>query len=132
MKKEINLFINKIEHTVKREDAKTLVKILTDESGYEAKLNENIIGFGNYRYSYANGREGISMVTAFAPRKQNIAIYIMPGFSSFSKELENIGKHKSSKCCLYINKLADVNEIELRKIVKQAVIIMQKKYECFA
>ena len=51
-------------------------------------------------------------------------------FYSFKKELEKLGKHKSSKVCLYINKLSDVDEKVLRKIIRNSVVEMSNKYEC--
>ena len=70
------------------------------------------------------------MVTGFAPRKQNVSIYIMPGFEPFSELLAALGKHKTGKSCLIINKLADVDLNILREIVKDSVEIMRERYEC--
>lgn len=130
MKKDIKDFIAKIENETKRKDSVTLLKIMEEESGFKAWLYGNIIGFGQYHYKYDSGREGDAIVTGFAPRKQNLTIYIMPGFPDYKKELDKLGKHKASKCCLYINKLADVDEKILRKIIKRSVSDMTKKYDC--
>ena len=130
MKKDLKAFIDKIDNETKKKDATRLIKIMEEESGYKAALCGSIIGFGLYHYKYDSGREGDAIVTGFSPRKQNLTIYIMPGFSKYGKELEKLGKHKTAKSCLYINKLADVDEKIFRKIVKDSVKIMQKKYEC--
>ena len=130
MKKDLRDFLNNIEKESKRDDSKALVKIMAQESGYKARLHGKIIGFGQYHYKYDSGREGDAIVTGFSPRAQNITIYIMPGFSDYQKELESLGKHKSSKSCLYINKLSDINEKSLRKIIKHSVQVMKKRYEC--
>lgn len=130
MKKEIKTYIEKIDHAGKRQDSLTLVKLLEEASGYKAKLCGKIIAFGLYHYKYESGREGEAIVTGFSPGKQKFSIYIMPGFDSFEKELSKLGKHKVAKCCLYINKLADVDEKVLKTIVKKSVAIMQKRYEC--
>ena len=132
MKRDVREFLNNIEKESKRDDCKALVKIMEEESGYKAALHGAIIGFGRYHYKYESGREGDSSVVAFSPRAQNITLYIMPGFSDYQKELEKLGKHKSAKSCLYINKLADVDEKILRKIIKHSVGVMQKRYECRA
>lgn len=130
MKKNLKEFIDNIASDRKREDTKTLVKIMEEESGYKANLNGKIIGFGLYHYVYETGREGDGIVTGLSPRQQYLSIYIMPGFSKYQKDLEKLGKHRIAKCCLYINKLADVDEKVLRRIVKKSVLEMQKKYEC--
>ena len=103
---------------------------MEEESAYKATLHGSIIGFGRYHYKYESGREGDSSVVAFSPRAQNITLYIMPGFSDYRKELEKLGKAKTAKSCLYINKLADIDEKVLRKIIKHSVKNMQKRYEC--
>ena len=81
----------------------------------------SIIGFGSYRYKYASGREGEWMLTGFSPRKQNLTLYIMPGFDNYDSLLAKLGKYKTGKSCLYINKLEDVDLSVLEKLVKQSV-----------
>jgi hypothetical protein len=107
-----------------------LVSLLADVSGYRPNLQGSIIGFGKYHYKYESGREGDSMVIAFSPRKQNIAIYIMPGFSNYQSQLKKLGKHKVGKSCLYINKLADIDLEVLKEIASLSVKDMQNKYSC--
>ena len=132
MKKDVREYISRIERDVKRDDCLRLVKIMEEESGYKARLRGKIIGFGTYHYVYDSGREGDAIVTGFAPGSGNISIYIMPGFSDYQKELTVLGKHKSSKCCLYIGKLANVDEQILRKIIAGSVKVMQERYVCKA
>lgn len=130
MKKELKDFIRQIDHEGRRQDTELLLKIMEEESGYKAALFGKIIGFGLYHYLYDSGREGDAIVTGFSPRKQNLTVYIMPGFSSFEKELDKLGKFKTGKSCLYINKLRDVDQGVLRKIIRQSVKDMLTKYEC--
>ena len=61
-----------------------------------AMWGDSIVGFGEYHYKYKSGREGDWPITGFSPRKQNISIYIMPGFSKYKKKLAKLGKHKHS------------------------------------
>ncbi len=103
---------------------------MEEESGYKAVLHGKIVGFGIYHYKYDSGREGDAIVVGFSPRSQNITIYIMPGFSDYEKELKQLGKHKTSKSCLYVNKLADIDEKVLRTVIKHSVQVMKKRYEC--
>lgn len=111
-------------------DALKLVEIMREETGYEPYLDGKIISFGSYHYAYESGREGDCCVTGFSPTKQRISIYIIPGFSNYQSELEDIGKHKTGKCCLYVNKLADVDEKILRSIISHSVEDIKSRYPC--
>jgi len=130
MKKDLKQFISSIESNQKREDSNALIKLMEEESGFSAYLTGSIIGFGQYHYTYDSGREGDSVVVGFSPRKQNFAIYIMPGFSDYQDILEKLGKYKTGKSCLYINKLADIDVKLLRKIIRNSVKVMKKRYDC--
>jgi hypothetical protein len=119
-----------IESETKPGDCKTLVKLMEQESGYKASFHGKIVEFGLYHYTYGSGREGGAIVTGFSLRSQEISIYIMPGFSDCSVELAALGAHKTSKSCLYVKRLSDVEEGILRKIVKDSVQFMRARYEC--
>jgi len=123
-------FISGIENSNRKSDAETLLSIMEDTSGYKPYLTGSIIGFGKYDYKYESGREGTSSVVAFSPRKQNLVLYIMPGFENNQDLLESLGKHKIGKSCLYINKLEDVDLLVLKKIIKASVKVMKNKYVC--
>ena len=88
----------------------------------------SIIGYGRYQYKYESGREGEFMLTGFSPRRANLAIYVMPGYSAMSDKLDRLGKHKIGKSCLYINKLADVDESVLAEIIHDGLQYMRAKY----
>lgn len=89
----------------------------------------SIIGYGTYHYkSERSSQEGDWMMTGFSPRKQNLTIYIMPGFDKYQAELAKLGKHKSSVGCLYIKRLSDVNVDVLKKIIADAFMAMKKQY----
>ncbi|MEP0264584.1 DUF1801 domain-containing protein [Dokdonia sp.] len=122
-------FLHAIEHPVKRADSLVLLQLMTDITGLAPKMwGESIVGFDTYHYVYASGREGDWPLVGFSPRKQNISLYIMPGFNNFGPLLEKLGKHKTSKACLYINKLADVDIEILKKLIEQSVTYMRDKY----
>lgn len=89
----------------------------------------SIVGYGSYHYKYASGREGDFMVTGFSPRKQALTVYIMPGFSSFKKLMEKLGKYRTGKSCLYIKHLSDIDEKVLEKLIDESVRHMRKRYE---
>lgn len=127
---DIDAYLKSLSSDKKRQDSKVLLALFEDVTGYQPYLYKNIICFGQYHYHYASGREGNWMVTGFAPRKQNLSIYIMPGFEPCTKQLALLGKHKTGKSCLIINKLADVDVDILREIIKGSVAIMRERYEC--
>ncbi len=129
MKKDLRDYLNEIKSEKKRDDCFSLVKIMEEESGYKASLHGKIVGFGVHKYDH-DGRTGEAVITGFLPRTQDFSLYIMPGFAEFTKELGDLGKHKTAKVCLYIRKLADIDEKVLRKIIKKSVGIIQKTCEC--
>ena len=67
------------------------------------------MGFGEYRYVYANGEEANWTLTAFAPRKQNITLYIMDGVAQHSELMSKLGTHSCGKTCLYIKRVSDIH-----------------------
>ena len=91
---------------------------------------ESIIGFGEYHYEYASGHSGKFMLTGFSPRKQNLVVYIIPGFSRYSGIMKNLGKYKTGKSCLYLNKLDDVDFTQLRELITQSMDYMHDTFEC--
>jgi len=115
-------FLNQIADEKKRQDAFTVLALIQEVTKAEPKMwGASIIGFGSYHYKYASGREGDWFVTGFSPRKQNLTLYIMSGFDEYGKLLQKLGKHKTSKACLYINRLSDISLPTLRELVKLSV-----------
>ena len=92
---------------------------VTGDAGH--MWGDSIIGFGSYHYKYASGREGDWFLVGFSPRKRNLTLYIMSGFDSYDGLLGKLGKHKTGKSCLYVNKLEDVDMDTLRELVDQSV-----------
>lgn len=125
----VDAFLATIENDVKRADCTRIRDIMEEMSGKDAKMwGESIIGFGTYHYKYASGREGDFLRVGFAPRKANISLYIMNGFAKHQERLERFGKHKTGKSCLYIKKLADVDEAILREMIQDDLDYMLQKY----
>ena len=99
-------------------DAAVLVDLFSKVTGFIPKMwGDSIVGFGQYHYRYATGREGDFLATGFSPRKSNLSIYIMPGYDDFSDILQNLGKHKLGKSCLYVNNLADIDFDVLAQLI---------------
>jgi hypothetical protein len=88
----------------------------------------SIVGFGSYHYKYDSGHEGDMCITGFSPRKQNLTLYILPGFERYELLMSKLGKYKTGKSCLYIKRLADIDEKVLEKLIAESVVYMKKKY----
>lgn len=115
----VNEFIAAVEPERRREDAKVLDALFREVTGYEPVMwGPTMIGYGRYHYRYESGREGDSLATGFSPRKGNLVLYIMPGYQDFEHILKDLGKHKLGKACLYINKLADVDQGKLAELIR--------------
>ena len=126
----VTAFLNSIEDRQKRADAKKVASMMRAATGSRAKMwGTAIVGFGSYHYKYASGREGDWMLVGFSPRKLNLTLYIMPGFKAFDAQLAKLGKHSTGKSCLYIKRLADVDENVLEKLIVDSVKHMRSKYE---
>jgi hypothetical protein len=122
-------FLNSLEDEQQRNDCLQLLSLMESITGSEAKMwGESIVGFGDYHYKYASGREGDFFLTGFSPRKANLSIYIMPGFDSYADQLEKLGKHKLGRSCLYVKKLDDVDRKILDEVVADSVNEMNRRY----
>lgn len=126
---DVAAFLESVENPTRRADAEAVLEMMTRVTGWPAKMwGASIIGFGSYRYKYESGREGESLRVGFSPRKANLVIYIMPGYTDYSEILSRIGKYKKGKSCLYINKLAGVDMDVLEELVVAGLADMAKKY----
>ncbi|MEO6939596.1 MAG: DUF1801 domain-containing protein [Candidatus Kapaibacterium sp.] len=112
-----------------REDCNTIIQMMSKATRAEAKMwGSAIIGFGDYHYIYESGRELDWFVIGFSPRKQNITLYLTTaGSEKHEALLEKLGKHKTTKGCLYIKKLSDVDESILKKMIEATVAGVEKK-----
>jgi hypothetical protein len=121
-------FVSKIADEKKRADTKTLIALMKDVTKSEPVMwGSSIVGFGSYRYAYASGRKGDWPIIGLSPRKQNLTVYIMPGFEEFGSLLGKLGPHTTGKSCLYIERLSDVDVPTLKKIVVKSVAKMKTK-----
>src|SRR5688572_7805105 len=98
-------FINSVDGEVKKADAFKLLQIYKKVTNERPKMwGSSMIGFGQYHYkSERSKQEGDWPLAAFSPRKQSLTLYIMPGLNDYGDLLGKLGKHKTSKACLYIN-----------------------------
>jgi hypothetical protein len=128
-KASVSSFINSVDDLQRKKDAKELLKIFKEATGLRPSMwGDSIIGYGSYHYKYASGQEGDWPLTGFSPRKANMTVYIMPGFKEYQAELKKIGKYKHSSSCLYFKKLEDIDIKILKKMIKDSVKVMKKRY----
>ena len=115
-------FLNAIKDEQTRQDCFAIVELMRKITKAEPKMwGSNIVGFGTYTYKYASGTTGDWPLTGFSPRKQNLTLYIMSGFTRYDELLQKLGKCKTSKACLYVKRLADVDQKVLKELIEQAV-----------
>ena len=129
-KLSVTKFIGKVENDQKRQDSQAILKLMKQVTKEEPKMwGGSMVGFGHFHYKSDSGREGDWFLTGFSPRKQNLTIYITPGFDKYESLMTQLGKHKTSKGCLYIKKLEDVDMKVLKQLIKQSYQDMKKKYK---
>ena len=122
-------FLNSVEDDIKREDCFTLLELMQKLTKAKPKMwGGSIVGFGSYHYKYESGREGDWFLTGFSPRKQALTLYIMSGFEKEPELMQQLGKYKTGKSCLYIKKLKDVDTKVLKQVVKHSVNYLTKNY----
>ena len=129
--KDVSKYISGFDQTRRQLDAQLLQQLMTRVSGEDAVIwGDDVLGFGSYRCVHKTGREWDWPVISFVLEPGRMAVYIMPGFDNYESTLKQLGKHKVSANCLYINKLADIDMRMLEKLVGQAFKDMQKSHKC--
>ncbi|WP_424989620.1 DUF1801 domain-containing protein [Fluviibacterium sp. S390] len=126
---DVASYLAQVEPAGRREDAILLDRIFREETGFEPVLwGTSIIGYGRYDYTYATGHSGQTLATGFAPRKANMVVYIMPGYGEFAHILNDLGRHKLGKSCLYLGRLSGVNEDALRRLIRAGLEDMATRW----
>lgn len=127
---DVVAFLSDVANERRRTDALALLEIVREVTGWEPVMwGTSIVGFGRYHYRYESGREGDWPIVGFSPRKSSLVLYIMSGFAEYDELLGRLGKHKTGKSCLYVNKLADVDLDVLRELIERSVRYMVETYE---
>lgn len=123
-------FLLAVENSKRQADAFIVKDLMERITGWPPRMwGASIIGFGRYHYTYANGQSGTLLVTGLSPRKQALTLYIMPGFSKYDGLMKRLGKHKTGRSCLYVNKLGDIDLEVLEELVDLSVQCMKDKYQ---
>ena len=121
-------FIAQVENEQKRRDCHELLALMQEITGHPPKMwGPAIVGFDQYHYKYDSGREGDSLLTGFAPRKDGLVLYLGPGLENTAL-MARLGKHKTGQGCLYVKKLDDVNRDVLRDLIATSVKAMRERY----
>jgi uncharacterized protein DUF1801 len=118
-KESVEGFIASVADERRRADAVQLCELMAKATGAEPVMwGSAIVGFGSYHYRYATGREGDSPAVGFSPRKQALTLYLPQGFEPHAAALAKLGPHTTSKGCLYLKRLSDVDKPTLRKMIQ--------------
>lgn len=120
-----------VDNDQKKADSFRLIELMQEWSGEAPKMwGPTIIGFGNYHYKYASGHEGDAPVIGFSPRKAAFSLYVYSDTEKSNLALENLGKFKMSKACIYVKKLSDINVSALEELCTESIKYINEHYEC--
>lgn len=115
-------FLNRIADTERREDCFEVARIMEEITGEKPKMwGPSIVGFGTYHYVYASGHKGDWPMAAFSPRKKDLTIYMMAGFTKHDELMSKLGKYSAAKSCLYVKRLSDIHVPTLKKLIKTSL-----------
>ena len=125
-------FVNAyVDNEQKKADSFSLIELMQEWSGFEPKMwGPTIIGFGNYHYKYASGHEGDAPLLGFSPRKAEFSLYVFSPTEKSKRLLDDLGKFKMGKACIYVKKLSDINISTLHKLCKESITYAKEHHEC--
>jgi len=125
----VEAYLASIENDQRREECSVIDRLMQRATRLEPKMwGASIVGYGSYHYKYASGREGDWLATGFAPRKQAMTIYVMLGFGNYDELMARLGKYKTGKSCLYVNKLENIDIDVLEQLVRRSFKDLKRKY----
>lgn len=121
-------FVEKVE---KKQEAYRLIELMQEVTGAPPIMwGESIIGFGQYHYKSSRSRqEGDWPLIGFSPRKAAISLYVYSGLPEHSYLLENLGKYKMGKACIYVKKIGDIDEDILKKLMLETIAFLKTTYK---
>jgi len=118
----VSAFIDSIADAQRREDARTVAAMMKAATRSVPRMwGTSIVGFGAQHYRYASGREGDWFRAGFSPRKDSLTLYITSGLERHRDLMGRLGKYKTGKACLYIRKLADVDQKVLKQLITESL-----------
>ena len=120
-----------VDNDQKKEDSHQLIKLMSEWSGFEAKMwGPSIIGFGSYHYKYESGHEGDAPLIGFSPRKAQFSLYVYSQTKKSDALLKSLGKYKMGKACIYVKKLADIDLESLKGLCDETIAYLEEHHEC--
>ena len=131
--KSVDAFLATVKDAARRDDCRKVSEIMTKATGAAPRMwGSAIVGFGDYRYRYASGKEGDWFLVGFSPRKDNLTLYIPSLYGGAGEKesdalVEKLGKAKRGGGCLYVKRLEDLHLPTLTKLVKAAVVELRKR-----
>ncbi|MEE4243816.1 MAG: DUF1801 domain-containing protein [Kangiellaceae bacterium] len=125
----VKAFLEAIEPESRRNNCQEVVELFTKHTGCQPTIwGGSMVGFDQYHYKYASGREGDYFRIGFASRKAALSLYFMDGFSTHQKLMEKLGKYKTGKSCLYIKSLDDIDGNVLEQLTIASLEHMRELY----
>jgi len=125
----VRAYLDAIEDPVRRQDCETLAAMMERLAGAPATMwGAGIVGFSSYHYRYDSGREGDAPLLGFAARKGDISVYLSCDDAPLQALRERLGRHKMGKACLYLRRLADVDQAVLEQMVAHAAATTRARY----
>lgn len=120
-----------VDNEQKKTDSFRLIGLMREWSGFEPKMwGPTIIGFGSYHYKYASGHEGDAPLIGFSPRKAAFSLYVFSPTAGNKHLLDELGKFRIAKACIYIKKLSDINILTLEKLCRSSIEYINEHHEC--
>ena len=126
--KSVEGFLDSVKDPTRREDCRRVAAIMTKATGAPPRMwGSAIVGFGDYRYRYASGKEGDWFLVGFSPRKDNLTLYMTAWLKDHDALVEKLGKVKRGGGCLYVNRLDDVHLPTLTRLVQASVAGLRQR-----
>ncbi|MEV0900163.1 DUF1801 domain-containing protein [Actinoplanes sp. NPDC049802] len=118
--RDVAAFLAGVADPQRRADAEAACALIAEATGEKPVMwGSSIIGFGQYHYRYNTGRKGDWPAVGLSPRKQALTFYVSAGFEAYEDLLSRLGPHTTGKSCLYLKRLADVDESVLKDLISE-------------
>lgn len=125
----VDAFIAAAQPPQRSEDAKVIRAMMERLSGEPAVMwGPSIIGFGSCHYRYDSGREGDMPRLGFSPRKAELVLYLADGFPDHAELMSRLGRHRTSKACLYVKRLSDIDLDMLERLIAGSLAVSDELY----
>jgi hypothetical protein len=122
-------FLDAVEPEARRAEGRALDALFRHVTGFQPRMwGASLIGYGRYSYRYDSGHSGQSLATGFSPRKAELVLYVIPGYSDLGPELARLGPHRLGKSCLYVRRLDRVDMPVLEDIIRKGLAALATRW----